>query len=82
MIAPSTAAARIGIETRRAGFDSTTVASEITEGSDRFLLAELYSLHGDHPMWNRRVGVYLRPQGGTFGVVGIERESDPPDNVM
>ena len=56
--------------------------SGIAEGSDRFLLAELYSLHDDHPMWNRRVGVYLRSQGDTFEVVGIERESDPPDNIM
>ena len=54
----------------------------ITEGGDHFLLAEIYSVHDDHPMWNRRVGIYLRPQGDTFEVVGIERESDPPDNIM
>ena len=28
-------------------------------------------------MWNRSVAVYLRPTGGSFEVVGIERESDP-----
>lgn len=57
-------------------------APDVTEGRDRFLLAEIHSLHDEHPMWNRRVGVYLRPSGGTFEVVGVERESDPPDNIM
>ena len=33
-------------------------------------------------MWNRRVGIYLRPVGETFEVVGVERESDLPDNLM
>lgn len=47
-------------------------------GTDRFLLAEIRTRHDDHPRWNRRVGVYLRPAGDTFAVVGIERESDPP----
>ena len=65
---------------------ATTIAwpsgSAVTDGSDRFLLAEIFSRHDDHPMWNRRVGVYLRSQGATFEVVGIERESDPPDNIM
>ena len=46
------------------------------------LLAEVHAIHDDYPMWNRRVGVYLRPVGETFEVVGIERESDPPDAVM
>ena len=45
---------------------------------DRFLPAEIRTRHDDHSRWNRRVGVYLRPAGGTFEVVGIERESDPP----
>ena len=47
-------------------------------GADRYLLAELHTLHQDHPRWNRRVGVYLRPTTDGFEVVGIERESDPP----
>ena len=47
-------------------------------GADRYLLAELHTLHEDHPRWNRRVGVYLRPTTDGFEVVGIERESDPP----
>ena len=54
----------------------------VSEGQDLFLLVEIQSLHDDHPMWNRRVGIYLRPTGGTYEVVGIERESDPPDNLM
>ena len=33
-------------------------------------------------MWNRSVAVYLRSTGGSFEVVGIERESDPPNAVM
>ena len=51
-------------------------------GSDLFLLAEILTLHGDHPRWSRPVRVYLRPTGGTFQVVGIERESDPPSIGM
>ena len=54
----------------------------VTEGTDRFLLVEIHSLHEDHPMWNRRVGIYLRPEGSGFSVVGIERESDPPDALI
>ena len=61
---------------------SLPTAPGVTDDSDLFLLAEIHALHAEHPMWNRRVGVYLRPQGGTFEVVGIERESDPPDLVM
>ena len=53
-------------------------APAVRTGGDRFLLAEIRTLHDDHPRWNRRVGVYLRPAGDTFEVVGIERESDPP----
>ena len=64
----------------------TTVAlprvAEITTGSDLFLLAEIHAVHDQHPMWNRRVGVYLRPVGESFEVVGVERESDPPDTEM
>ena len=57
-------------------------ASEVRPGGPRFLLAEIRTRHADHPRWNRRVGVYLRPVGGTFEVVGIERESDPPSIGM
>ncbi len=46
-------------------------------GPDHLLLAEIHTRHDDHPRWNRRVGVYLRPAGETFEIVGIERESDP-----
>jgi hypothetical protein len=57
-------------------------APGVAAGGNTFLLAEIHSIHADHPLWNRRVGVYLRPRGGTFEVVGIEREADPPDAVM
>jgi hypothetical protein len=56
--------------------------SDVGSGSERYLLAEVHTLNDDYPMWNRRVGIYLRPVGRTFEVVGIERESDPPDNQM
>ncbi len=56
--------------------------AEITTGSDLFLLAEIHAVWDERPMWNRRVGVYLRPVGESFEVVGVERESDPPDAVM
>ena len=57
-------------------------AADVTAGTERYLLAEVHALNDDHPMWNRRVGIYLRPVGETFEVVGVERESDPPDNLM
>ncbi len=57
-------------------------ASGVSAGSDLFLLAEIRTLHGDHPRWSRPVRVYLRPTGGTFQVVGIERESDSPSIGM
>ncbi len=57
-------------------------APNVTEGSGRFLVVEIHSLHDDYPAWNRRLVVYLRPEGGTFTIVGIERESDPPDAIM
>ena len=47
-----------------------------------YLLAEIHSEHPDHAAWNRRVGVYLRPAADGYDVVGIERESDPPNNIM
>ena len=57
-------------------------AADVTAGTEWYLLAEVHALNDDHPMWDRRVGIYLRPVGETFEVVGVERESDPPDNVM
>ena len=57
-------------------------AADVIAGSDRYLLAKMHAMNDDHPMWNRRVGIYLRPVGETFEVVGVERESDPPDNLM
>ena len=56
--------------------------SSVVSGGEVFLVAEIHSIHEDHPMWNRSVAVYLRSTGGSFEVVGIERESDPPDAVM
>ena len=53
-----------------------------TVGSERYLLVEVFAMNDDHPMWNRRVGIYLRPVGEGFELVGVERESDPPDNLM
>ena len=38
-----------------------------------YLMAEIWSRHDAFPAWNRPVRVYLRPMGGTFDVVGIER---------
>lgn len=51
-------------------------------GSNRFLRAELRTLHNGHPLWNRKVDIYLRPTNNGFEVVGIERESDPPSIGM
>ena len=79
-------------ETRSLGAPTTSTSTSTTAAlpaaptvrteTDLFLLAEVHALHDDYPMWNRRVGIYLRPVGETFEVVGIERESDPPDAVM
>ena len=55
---------------------------DATVGSERYLLVEVFAMNDDHPMWNRRVGIYLRPVGEGFELVGVERESDPPDNLM
>ena len=57
-------------------------ASAVVSGRELFLMAQVHALHDAHPMWNRSVAVYLRPRGGTFEVVGIDRESDPPDAEM
>lgn len=50
----------------------------VQDGVDRFLVVEIRAEHPAHPRWSRRVAVYLRPVGGAFAVVGIEREADPP----
>jgi hypothetical protein len=39
------------------------------------LLVEIDSLNDAFPHWNKRIGVYLRPKGESFVVVGVERES-------
>ena len=57
-------------------------APEVSPGGNLFLLAEIHTQHDDHRRWNRRVGVYLRPVDGTFEVVGMEREADPPSIGM
>ena len=40
---------------------------------DTYLMAEIRSRHEAFPAWNQPVRVYLRPTGGTFEVVGIDR---------
>ncbi len=42
---------------------------------ETLLLAEIHSLNEEHPNWTQGVNVYLRPTGGGYEVVGIERES-------
>jgi len=39
----------------------------------QFLLAEIDSLHEDHPSWNTSIRVYLRQTDLGFTVVGVER---------
>ena len=59
----------------------TATRTELPEAekhvSDRnlLLLAELYSQHKDHPQWDTRIGVYLRSNGRSYEIVGIERDS-------
>jgi hypothetical protein len=40
---------------------------------DTYLRAEIRSRHDDFPAWSEPVRVYLRRDGGTFDVVGVER---------
>jgi hypothetical protein len=42
---------------------------------DMLLVAEIRSLHPDHPHWERPVHVYLRSTGERYEVVGIERDA-------
>jgi hypothetical protein len=46
-----------------------------SDDEDLLLLAEIYSLHDEHPEWDMRIGVYLRSNGSDYEVVGIDRES-------
>ena len=40
---------------------------------DTYLMAEIRSMHPNFPAWNRPVRVYVRPDGGSFDLVGIDR---------
>ena len=40
---------------------------------DTYLMAEIRSRQDAFPAWNEPVRVYLRPAGGTFNIIGIER---------
>jgi len=42
-------------------------------GPELFLVAEIHTLEPDHPAWNQRIGVTLRPGSGGYEIVGIER---------
>ena len=42
---------------------------------ERLLMAEITSMHPDHPVWAHPIRVYLRSTGSRYDVVGIERES-------
>ncbi len=42
---------------------------------ESFLLAEIRSIHVDYPHWSTSIGVYLRPGGAAYEIVGIDRES-------
>ena len=47
--------------------------ANISLTGNTYLMAEIRSLHDRFPVWNQPVRIYLRPTGGTFDVVGIER---------
>ncbi len=51
------------------------VTEYLKERENWLLLAEIDSLNETFPHWNKRIGVYLRPKGSGFVIVGIERES-------
>jgi len=44
-------------------------------GPDDLLVLDVRTLHDKHPEWRKRVRIYLRREGDSVGVVGIERES-------
>jgi hypothetical protein len=54
---------------------STMIPGSGGLGRDELLLIEIHSLNESFPDWNKRIGVYLRPAGPVFEIVGIERES-------
>ncbi len=45
----------------------------VTLGDETYLMAEIRSDHPGFPAWASPVRVYLRPTGGGFEIVGIER---------
>ena len=51
------------------------VVDFVPKDKNRFLVAEINSLHEAHPNWAKRIGIYLRSKGSSFEVVGIDRES-------
>ncbi len=51
------------------------VSDFVPKDKSRLLLAEINSLREDHPKWDKRIGVYLRSNGSSYEVVGIDRES-------
>lgn len=53
----------------------STTRIELPEGNGGFLLAEILSVNEDYPHWSTTVGVYLRPHGAGYEIVGIEREN-------
>jgi len=42
-----------------------------------YLTVAIRTENPDHPEWNKLVRLYLRPQGGEYEIVGIDRESTP-----
>jgi hypothetical protein len=40
---------------------------------ETYLMADIRSLHPDFPAWAAPVRVYVRPNGGRFDLVGIDR---------
>ena len=71
---------------RRYTIESTALADAVTRTDtvvpvpanpsltgDTYLRAEIRSRHDDFPAWSEPVRVYLRRDGGTFDVVGVER---------
>jgi hypothetical protein len=47
--------------------------SEYLARKNIFLLAEISSVNEEHPNWKKTVGVYLRSNGRSYEVVGIDR---------
>ncbi len=73
-------------EALRSAVTQSQTRSELPErprkGPDDFLLAELRSINTDFPHWDAPITVYLRPVGGGYRIVGVDRaqraqEEDP-----